>query len=119
MEWCYGLAAHKVTAIDAGHVCQNLSLSCSAIGCGMCAVAAYDQQAMDALLGVDVEEEFTVYLAPMGKVGPALGGSRACMSEKKREKASSSPAPWIFRDMVRSRKSYNPSCTVTSLFVVP
>ena len=24
MEWRYGLAAHKVIALDAGHVCQNL-----------------------------------------------------------------------------------------------
>jgi hypothetical protein len=31
-------------------------------------VAAYDQQAVDALIGVDGEEEFTVYLAPVGKI---------------------------------------------------
>ena len=69
MEWRYGLAAHKVIAIDAGHVCQNLYLACAAIGGGTCAVAAYDQDAMDGLLGVDGEDEFTVYLAPVGKVG--------------------------------------------------
>ena len=27
MEWRYGLAAHKVIALDAGHVCQNLYLA--------------------------------------------------------------------------------------------
>ncbi len=32
MEWRYGLAAHKVIALDAGHVCQNLYLACGAIG---------------------------------------------------------------------------------------
>lgn len=68
MEWRYGLAAHKVIAIDAGHVCQNLYLAAAAVGCGTCAVAAYDQQAMDGLVGVDGEEEFTLYLAPVGKV---------------------------------------------------
>jgi len=69
MEWRYGLAAHKVIAIDAGHVCQNLYLACAAITAGTCAVAAYHQQAMDELLGVDGEEEFTIYLAPVGKTG--------------------------------------------------
>lgn len=69
MEWRYGLAAHKVIALDAGHVCQNLYLACEAIGAGTCAIAAYDQQAMDALLGVDGEEEFTIYLAPVGRKG--------------------------------------------------
>ncbi len=67
MEWRYDLAAHKVIAIDAGHVCQNLYLACEAIGAGCCAIAAYDQAACDELLGVDGEEEFVLYLAPVGK----------------------------------------------------
>ncbi len=68
MEWRYGLAAHKVIALDAGHVCQNLYLACEAIGAGTCAVAAYQQQLMDGLLRVDGQEEFVIYLAPVGKV---------------------------------------------------
>lgn len=68
MEWRYGLAAHKVIAIDAGHVCQNLYLACEAIGAGTCAIAAYNQEAADALLGVDGNDEFVIYMAPVGKV---------------------------------------------------
>jgi SagB-type dehydrogenase family enzyme len=68
MEWRYGLAAHKVIALDAGHVCQNLYLACESIQAGTCAIAAYDQEEMDELLGLDGEEEFTVYLAPVGKI---------------------------------------------------
>lgn len=67
MEWRYSLAAAKVIALDAGHVCQNLYLACEAIGAGTCAVAAYDQEALDRLLKVDGREEFTVYLASVGK----------------------------------------------------
>ncbi|MCK9232675.1 MAG: SagB/ThcOx family dehydrogenase [Syntrophales bacterium] len=67
MEWRYGLAAHKVIALDAGHVCQNLYLACEAIGAGACAIAAYDQEAMDALLKIDGQDEFTIYLASVGK----------------------------------------------------
>lgn len=73
MEWRYGLAAHKVIAIDAGHVCQNLYLACECIGAGTCAIAAYDQEAMDRLLRVDGSEEFTVYLAPVGRIGRDAG----------------------------------------------
>ena len=68
MEWRYDLAAHKVIAIDAGHVCQNLYLACEAIGAGTCAVGAYQQDMMDKLLGVDGTDEFTIYLAPVGKI---------------------------------------------------
>lgn len=67
MEWRYDLAAHKVIALDAGHVCQNLYLTCESLGLGTCAIAAYDQEACDRLLGVDGEEEFTLYLAPVGR----------------------------------------------------
>jgi SagB-type dehydrogenase family enzyme len=68
MEWRYGLAAHKVIALDAGHVCQNLYLACEAIGAGTCAVAAYHQQLMDGLVRVDGQDEFVIYLAPVGKI---------------------------------------------------
>ena len=67
MEWRYSLAAHKVIALDAGHVCQNLYLACEAIGAGTCAMAAYDQEAMDKLLRIDGQDEFTIYLASVGK----------------------------------------------------
>ncbi len=67
MEWRYLQAAHRVILLDAGHVCQNLYLACEAIQAGTCAIAAYDQEAMDELLQVDGEEQFTIYLAPVGK----------------------------------------------------
>lgn len=66
-EWRYGLTAHRVILLDAGHLCQNLYLACEAIEAGTCAIAAYDQQAMDELVRLDGEDEFVVYLAPVGK----------------------------------------------------
>lgn len=68
MEWRYDIAAHKVIALDAGHVCQNLYLACEAINAGTCAIAAYDQQKVDQLLRVEGEEEFAIYLAAVGKL---------------------------------------------------
>ncbi|WP_414470443.1 SagB/ThcOx family dehydrogenase [Methanobacterium sp. ACI-7] len=68
MEWRYGLASYKEIALDAGHVCQNLYLACEAIGAGTCAIAAYDQEYMDKLLELDGEDEFAIYIAPVGKI---------------------------------------------------
>jgi len=68
MEWRYGEASYKVIALDAGHICQNLYLACENINAGTCAVAAYDQEEIDKVLGVDGQDEFTIYLAPVGKV---------------------------------------------------
>jgi SagB-type dehydrogenase family enzyme len=68
MEWRYGLASHKVIALDVGHVCQNLYLACEVIGAGTCAIAAYDQEYSDRLLRLDGNDEFVIYLAPVGKI---------------------------------------------------
>lgn len=67
-EWRYSVVAHKVIALDAGHVCQNLYLAAGAIGAGMCAIAAYDQKTLDAALRVDGQDEFAVYAATLGKL---------------------------------------------------
>jgi len=66
-EWRYPLRAHRFILIEVGHICQNLYLAAEAIGCGTCAVGAYDQKKIDMLLGVDGDDEFTVYLAAVGK----------------------------------------------------
>jgi len=66
-EWRYGPLSPKLIAQDSGHVCQNLYLACTAIHAGTCAVGAYNQTKMDALLGVDGVDEFTIYCAPVGK----------------------------------------------------
>lgn len=67
-EWRYAEASYKVIALDAGHVCQNLYLACEATGTGTCAIAAYQQELADELVGADGSDEFVVYLAPVGHV---------------------------------------------------
>jgi SagB-type dehydrogenase family enzyme len=69
MEWRYGLDSERVILMDVGHVCQNLYLAAESIGCGTCGVAAYQQNELDAFLGLDGKDEFVIYLAPVGKVG--------------------------------------------------
>lgn len=69
-EWRYGIAAHRPALIDAGHIGQNLYLACEAAGLGTCAVAAYDGEYCQNLFGLDGEEEYIVYAAPVGKINP-------------------------------------------------
>lgn len=67
MLWRYGERGYRYLHLDAGHVCQNLYLAAGAIGCGACAIAAFDDEAMNATLGIDGEAQFTIYLATVGK----------------------------------------------------
>jgi len=66
-EWRYHRESHKVMLLDGGHVCQNLYLACETLGLGTCAIAAYDQEMIDNIIQVDGENEFTIYLAPVGQ----------------------------------------------------
>ncbi len=66
-EWRYGPVSSKIIALDAGHVCQNLYLACTASGLGTCAIGAYDQDVMDSLLDLDGRDEFVIYIAPVGR----------------------------------------------------
>jgi nitroreductase len=67
-EWRYTVAAAKTILLDAGHACQALYGACEALSLGTCAQAAYDQEKLDAALGVDGRDEFAVYAAPVGRV---------------------------------------------------
>jgi SagB-type dehydrogenase family enzyme len=67
MYWRYAERGYRYLHLDAGHVCQNLYLAAEAINCGVCAIAAYDDDKVNALLGVDGSAQFTIYLATVGK----------------------------------------------------
>ena len=67
-EWRYIFTSAREVAMDIGHYCENLYLAAGSIGAGTCGVASYQQEVVDALLEVDGEDEFTIYIAPLGKV---------------------------------------------------
>jgi len=67
-EWRYGIGhAMKAVLLDAGHVGQNLHIACEALGLGTCMIGAYFQELIDAIVKVDGKDEFSVYMAPVGK----------------------------------------------------
>lgn len=65
--WRYGERSFRYILLDAGHVCQNLYLAAETIRCGACAIAAYDDDLINAALGVDGTHQFTAYIATLGK----------------------------------------------------
>ena len=67
MAWRYVERSMRYLHLDAGHVCQNLYLAAEALGCGVCAIAAYDDAALNALLGLDGVDQFAIYLGTVGK----------------------------------------------------
>ena len=67
-EWRYSILSHKMIALDAGHICQNLYLASESLGLGAYAIGAYFQDELDAILDVDGQDEFTMYLAQVGRV---------------------------------------------------
>jgi nitroreductase len=67
-EWRYLFTSAREVAMDIGHYCENLYLAAESINVGICAVASYRQEIVDAILEVDGIDEFTIYMAPAGKI---------------------------------------------------
>ncbi len=68
MTWRYSERSYRYLFLDAGHVCQNLYLTAEQIHCGVCAIAAFDDDEVNNLLGLDGERMFATYLASLGKL---------------------------------------------------
>ncbi len=66
-KWRYGERFIRYMHLDAGHVCQNLYLAAESIRCGVCAIAAFDDEDLNALLGFDGEQQFVIYLGTVGR----------------------------------------------------
>lgn len=67
MAWRYGDRGYRYLHLDAGHVCQNLYLAAETIHCGVCAIAAFDDDVMSRVLGLDGEQQFVIYIAVAGR----------------------------------------------------
>jgi len=67
MTWRYQERGYRYLYLDAGHVCQNLYLAAESVCCGACAIAAFDDDQLNTVLGLDGEKQFAIYLAAVGK----------------------------------------------------
>lgn len=67
MFWRYQERGYRYLHLDAGHVCQNLYLAAESINCGVCAIAAYDDELVNSTIGLDGVDQFIIYIASVGK----------------------------------------------------
>jgi SagB-type dehydrogenase family enzyme len=65
--WKYAERAYRYVYLDAGHIAQNVALAAVALGLGSCQIAALYDDEVNALLGVDGEEESVLYLTAVGR----------------------------------------------------
>ena len=65
-RWKYGQRAYRYIYMDAGHIGQNVMLAAEGLGLGCCAIGAFYDDEVAALVGADGEGEVAVYLATVG-----------------------------------------------------
>jgi len=64
----YRARAHRYLYMDAGHIGAQLHLAAVALGLGCCAIGAFLDDEVNALVGADGETETAVYLSVVGHV---------------------------------------------------
>ena len=69
----YRQRAYRYIYLDCGHIAQNLYLASTAMNLGCCAIAAFFDEEMNRLVGVDGTEATTLYLATIGRKGQTEG----------------------------------------------
>ena len=68
MRWKYRDRTYRYGLIEAGHLGQNLYLAATSMGLGACAIGAFMDNQVNAMLGVDGKEEAAIYMLAAGKV---------------------------------------------------
>ncbi len=71
----YRERAYRYIYLDCGHICQNVYLAATAMDLGCCGIAAFFDDEVNAILGVDGQEETVIYLAAVGKKRGEQGSS--------------------------------------------
>lgn len=67
MTWSYGDRGYRYLWLDAGHACQNLYLAAEKLQIGVCAIGHFEDDRLNALLGLDGRAQFALYAAAAGK----------------------------------------------------
>jgi SagB-type dehydrogenase family enzyme len=62
----YGELGYRLVLLEAGHVGQNVCLTATALGLGVCPVAGFVEDSINDLLGLDGVDETALYLFVIG-----------------------------------------------------
>jgi SagB-type dehydrogenase family enzyme len=67
----YGLRGYRFTLLEAGHLVQNVLLTCTALGLAAVPIGGFYDRPVDELLGVDGVNESVVYAVSLGRPSTA------------------------------------------------
>ncbi len=65
-KWKYAQRAYRYSYLEAGHIAQNLALASTSISLGSCQIGAFFDDEVNQIIGIDGEEETTIYLSVVG-----------------------------------------------------
>jgi SagB-type dehydrogenase family enzyme len=68
LRWKYQERSYRYALIEAGHLGQNVYLAGTSMGIGICAVGAFLDNDLNAMLGVDGHKEAAIYMLAVGKI---------------------------------------------------
>ncbi len=63
----YGNRGMRYILLDAGHICQNLLIAAEATGNSTCPVAAFYDDELNEILGINSNDETAIYAAAVGQ----------------------------------------------------
>ncbi|MDW7652006.1 MAG: SagB/ThcOx family dehydrogenase [Bacillota bacterium] len=66
-KWKYGERAYRYMYMDAGHIAQNTALAAVSLEMGSCQIAAFFDDEINAMIGLDGKEETVIYLTAAGR----------------------------------------------------
>jgi SagB-type dehydrogenase family enzyme len=66
-KWKYKDRAYRYVYLEAGHLAQNLALAAVPLGLGTCQIAAFFDDEVNQLVGLDGTEESVIYLSTVGR----------------------------------------------------
>ena len=64
--WKYGQRGYRYIYLDVGHIGHNLALTAASLNLGSCQIAAFFDDEVNELIGVDGKDESTVYMSVVG-----------------------------------------------------
>ncbi|MDI9644673.1 MAG: SagB/ThcOx family dehydrogenase, partial [Candidatus Verstraetearchaeota archaeon] len=66
-KWKYRERAYRYIYLEAGHIAQNLALAAASLGLGSCQIAAFFDDELNKILGIDGTLESVIYLSSVGR----------------------------------------------------
>lgn len=75
-KWKYGERAYRYIYMDAGHIAANVALAAVSLELGTCQIAAFFDDEINDIVGLDGEEETVLYLTAAGTPAGEAGNRK-------------------------------------------